>query len=108
MAGTLTFDAGTLIASARDASGLDDLADDTLPNRLADLVAQLAARLDARVKARAAEVITGLLVERLSFFAARRNYPIAGERIERPIIAFGEARSGTTLLQMLLGCDPDA
>jgi hypothetical protein len=108
MARTVTLDAQSLIASARHDTGLDDLADATLPTRLADVVAQLEARLDEPAKTSAAAVINGLLVARLSFFAARREYPIADERIERPIIAFGEARSGTTLLQMLLGCDPDA
>ena len=54
----------------------------------------------------AAIVIHDLLVERLALLADRHRFPIAEERIERPIIAFGEPRSGTTVLQMLLGCDP--
>jgi len=95
-----------LIAAARDAAGLHDLGDDTLPARLALLVEQVAPRLDADGQARAAAVLHGLLTERLAFFEARRRFPLARERIERPIIAMGEARSGTTVLQMLLGCDP--
>jgi hypothetical protein len=105
---TLTLDADHLLGAARDAAGLDDLDDDTLPSRLADLVAHLAGRLDTQAAAAAAAVIHAFLVQRLQFFDDRKHHPIAAERIEQPIITFGEARSGTTLLQMLLGCDPDA
>ena len=101
-----TLDPARLIAAAREAAGLNDLGDDALPARLALLVEQVAPRLDADGQARAAAVLHGLLTERLAFFEARRRFPLAGERIERPIIAMGEARSGTTVLQMLLGCDP--
>jgi hypothetical protein len=106
--GTLTLDADALIAGARERTGLEDLDDASLPQRLTDLVRQLDRLLDADAKPPAAEVVDGLLVERLGFFEARRRYPIAEERIAAPIIAMGEARSGTTLLQILLGCDPDA
>ena len=85
-----------------------DLADDTLPGRLTDLDTQLDGRLDGDVRLRADEVVRSLLAEREAMAEARRRHPIAAERIERPIIAKGEARSGTTLLQMLLGCDPEA
>jgi hypothetical protein len=101
-------DPQALIAAARAATGLADLCDDSLPARLELLVGQVAPRLDAVGEARAAAVLHGLLAQRLAFFEARRRLPIADERIERPIIAMGEARSGTTVLQMLLGCDPDS
>src|SRR5262245_49150387 len=103
-----TLDAGQLIAEARHETGLDDLGADTLPARPDDVVAQISTRVEAAVRPRAAAVVHGLLVQRLTFFEDRRRFPLAAERIERPIITFGEARSGTTLLQMLLGCDPDA
>jgi hypothetical protein len=103
---TVTLDADELVARARDATGLDDLGDDTLATRLASFTGQLAERLDDAGRTRAAAVVHDMLVDRLRFFDARRHRPIAEERIERPIIVFGEARSGTTLLQMLLGCDP--
>lgn len=102
------FDAGELVASAREQTGLVDLDDPTLQDRLATLLAWLDQRLDDRGRARAAAVACGLLVQRLEFFAARRRYPLADERIEAPLIIFGEARSGTTVLQMLLGCAADA
>lgn len=103
---TLRFDALALVAAAREHTGLHDLDDDTLVTRLAALLDQLGDRLDADGRARAAAVVHGLLVDRLEVFGARAAFPIADERIDAPIIAFGEARSGTTLLQMLLGCDP--
>jgi hypothetical protein len=101
-------DAGTLIAASRADAGWHDLGDDTLPGRLEDLVDQLNDRLTPPAEMRAAAVIHGLLVERLRVFGDRARFPIASERVERPIIAFGEGRSGTTLLQMLLGCDPES
>ncbi len=104
----LTLDADERIAAARAETGLADLADDKLSSRLADLAAQLDERLRPEVRGHAAAVIHGLLVQRLQFFEDRRQFPIAAEVIDRPIIAFGEPRSGTTLLQMLLGCDPDS
>jgi hypothetical protein len=105
---TVTLDADELVARASDATGLDDLGDPTLPARLGSFAGQLAERLDDDGRTRAAAVIQGLLVDRLRFFDARSLHPIDEERIERPIIVFGEARSGTTVLQMLLGSDPDA
>jgi hypothetical protein len=101
-------DADSIIAAARDETELEDFADDTLPVRLADLTVQLEGRLAPEVRAPAAAVMQSLLVQRLRFFDDRRQYPIAEETIEQPIITFGEPRSGTTLLQMLLGCDPHA
>jgi hypothetical protein len=103
-----TLDADQLIAAAREHMGLNELGDDTLAERLRELVTQLDDRLVDEARTSAAEVIHGLLVHRLGVLDDRRHHPIADERIERPIIAFGEGRSGTTLLQMLLGCDPDA
>jgi hypothetical protein len=101
-------DADELLASARDETGLDDFGDETLPRRVAELVDQLDARLSAVHRDRAATVVHGLLVQRLQVLGDRSRFPTALEPVERPIIAFGEGRSGTTLLQMLLGCDPES
>ena len=101
-------DAGALVAGARETAGFDDLDDDTLPARIADLVAQLDAQIAPDAQPHAAAVIHDLLVQRLRMLADQQRFTIGHERVEQPIIAFGEPRSGTTLLQMLLGCDPDA
>ena len=108
MAAALALDANGLIAAARQRTGLSDLDDDTLPSRLAYLVAQLDERVAGEARHRAAGVTYDLLCQRLEVVGDRQRYPIAQERIEQPIIAFGEARSGTTVLQMLLGCDHDS
>ena len=97
-----------LIAAARDHTGLEDFGDDTLDSRLSDLVGQLDQRLTGIARDRASDVIFGLLRERLRLISDRHRFPIGNERVERPVIVFGEGRSGTTLLQMLLGCDPDS
>lgn len=49
-----------------------------------------------------------LLTSRLKFFEDFKRYPIGQEKIEKPLFATGEARSGTTFLQALLSVDPNA
>jgi hypothetical protein len=106
---TIPLDPGQLIASAREQTGHSDLDDDSLPDRLAILLSWLDQRLNHDdQRQRAAVVAHGLLVQRLEFLAARDQYPLKDERIETPLVTFGEARSGTTVLQMLLGCDTEA
>jgi hypothetical protein len=56
----------------------------------------------------AAAVCHGLLRARLQFFEDGKRHPVAGEKIERPLFATGEPRSGTTLLHALLSVDPNA
>jgi hypothetical protein len=109
MVATATLDPGALIEEARASAGAHDLGDETLPNRLAELTEQLKRRLDVAARSQARAVIHGLLVQRLALFQARRKHVGVGDEvIDRPVIIFGEGRSGTTLLQMLLGCDVDA
>jgi hypothetical protein len=48
-----------------------------------------------------------LLTSRLRFFEDRKRYSIGDEKIERPLFATGEPRSGTTLLHALLAQDPN-
>ena len=53
--------------------------------------------------------IRKILVNRLKLAADRERLPgIAQERVERPIIVIGFARTGTTLVHSLLAEDPDA
>jgi hypothetical protein len=103
---TDALDSQCLIATARERAGFEDFGDDALPERVASLVAQLERHLDSAGRQKAADVIAGLLLQRLELFGSHAAMPLGEERIERPIIAFGEGRSGTTVLQMLLGCDP--
>jgi hypothetical protein len=71
-------------------------------------VAQIRENLVRREGERqAAEVVHWLLTSRLQFFEDRKRYPIAAEKIIRPVFATGEPRSGTTLLHALLSVDPN-
>jgi len=54
-----------------------------------------------------AETCLWLLTSRLEFFEDFKRYPIAQEKIVRPLFATGEPRSGTTLLHALLSVDPN-
>ena len=108
MSPLLELDPVEILAAAQEHTGLTDLGDDSLPMRISGLISQLDARLGGANREMAAAVLLALVEERLKVFDDRKRLPIARERIERPIIAFGEGRSGTTLLQMLLGCDPES
>ncbi|UXA19581.1 sulfotransferase [Mycobacterium sp. SMC-4] len=99
-------DADVLIADAREASGLNDFGDDTLPGRVAQVVDRInAAGLDDAGVRAAADTISGLLTSRLHVMADHANLPLADERITAPLFATGEPRSGTTLLHALLAED---
>ncbi|HEY3653419.1 MAG TPA: sulfotransferase [Steroidobacteraceae bacterium] len=99
-----TLDLSKLMSEAEHEARASDYGDDSLRNRLSTLVGILqSSGLTADGLVAAHHVIRGLLVSRLRLFADRVRYPVAGERVVRPIIATGEPRSGTTLLQMLLG-----
>ena len=102
-------DADVLIADARDATGLDDFGDDTLPARVAQVVDRInGAGLDGTGVRAAAHTIAGLLTSRLSFMADHANPALREEQITAPLFATGEPRSGTTLLHALLAEDRDS
>lgn len=98
-----------VIRSVRVASGLENVFDDTLHPRLERLLAHLDKDVVSHDAGRRAahETIRDWLVDRALMLADRERYPeICEEVIERPLFATGLPRSGTTLLQMLLGADP--
>ena len=101
-------DAAALLAAAESATGVSDYGDGSLPERFGLAVAQIQkVGMDDAGQRAAAAVCHWLLTSRLQFFADRGRYPIAAEKIERPLFATGEARSGTTLLHALLSVDPN-
>ena len=101
-------DAASLLQRARAQTGLSGFGDDSLPERFATAVDFLnGQRLDPAGEAAAESVCLGLLTSRLEVFEDFRRYPIGEEKIERPIFATGEGRSGTTLLHALLSVDPN-
>ncbi len=102
-------DADKLLAAAESATGLRDYGDDTLPARFRIAVKQIAeVGMDEAGQRAAAGVCHWLLTSRLQFFDDHKRYPMEQEKIERPLIATGEPRGGTTLLHALLSVDPNA
>lgn len=112
---TEILNADKLLAAAKAATGLTALndetcwGDDTLPERFKLAVAQIqSAGMNEDGQQKAADICHWLLTSRLQFFADHKTYSIDQEKIERPLFATGEPRSGTTLLHALLSVDPNA
>ena len=100
--------AAALLARAEAETGLHDYGDDTLATRFGLAVSYLQSRgMDESGQQAAASVCLWLLTSRLQLIEDHKRYPIAAERIEKPLFATGEPRSGTTLLHALLSVDPN-
>ncbi len=100
-------DADALMAQAESSTGLRDYGDGTLRGRFQQAVAYLqSVGMDEAGRQAAAQVCLWLLTSRLEFFEDRNRYPLDQEKIESPLFATGEPRSGTTLLHALLSVDP--
>jgi hypothetical protein len=105
---TEILDAESLLAQAEAQTGLRDYGDDTFAARFAQAAAYLQSLGMAEAgQHAAASVCSWLLTSRLQLIEDRKRYPIAEERIEQPLFATGEPRSGTTLLHALLSVDPN-
>jgi len=103
----------SLVRSARRQSGLQDLGDDfdepATQGALRRLLESLDGEADLHPFGRA--VIRGTLVKslvtRLRLTQLSREHPeIPALPVERPVFIAGLARTGTTLLHRLLGCEP--
>lgn len=105
----MSLDVDTLLATARQQTGLADLGDDSILDGLQRLVAAL--NSEARLSERGQGAMSGLLVRNLANRLRVEHY-LAGhpellERpIDRPMFVFGLPRTGTTLLINLLNADP--
>jgi hypothetical protein len=97
-----------LLELAEERAGLGDFGDEGFRKPLRRLLEYLRADEELAPAARSAagETITELLAHRLRLVADHKRYPIGEERVERPILITGQARSGTTLMHSLLGEDP--
>ncbi|GGB92690.1 sulfotransferase family protein [Novosphingobium endophyticum] len=105
----MDLDPRQLLRHAMEETGLSDWADDTFPERFALAVQHInGIPMDEAGRDAAARNIHWLLTDRLRFFQDRKDYPLAGEVIGRPLFASGEPRSGTTLMHALMSVDPDA
>jgi len=106
----VAFDLQALLTEASVRSGgLQDFGDDSFRPALAVLLRALEAEGDLsdagreRLQARIVE----RLQNRLGLEDYCRRYPeILDERLDDPIVIVGLPRTGTTLLQRILGCDP--
>jgi hypothetical protein len=107
--GSDLLNAEALLAAAESATDLHDYGDDSLPSRFSQAVAHIrSVGMDEAGQCAAASVCHWLLTSRLQLFADHKRHPIAQEKIEKPLFATGEPRSGTTLLHALLSADPNA
>ena len=107
MSGALSADA--LLSRAQAETGFDDWGDQSFTARFALAVDHInGIAMDQAGRAAAADNIHWLLTDRLKFFHDRQLYPLDQEKIERPMFATGEPRSGTTLMHALMSVDPDA
>lgn len=107
---TTRLDTERLLADAREATGLDDLGEDTWQEgleRLADALAGEAALNEIGMQIAAGE-ITLYLANRLGVTDYRRRHPeIADVDVAPPIVIVGQGRTGTTILHDLLAQDPE-
>jgi hypothetical protein len=100
--------ADKLLAQAEAETGLREYGDDTVANRFGQAVSYLRSQgLDEAGQRAAASVCLWLLTSRLQLMEDRKRLAVAEERIEKPLFATGEPRSGTTLLHALLSVDPN-
>ena len=102
-------DADRLVATAHDATGLDDFGGDAWREGLDQLVDAL--RTEARLHELGEQIAAGELVDylsnRLGIIEWRKQHPeITGVDVVPPIVIIGQARTGTTILHDLLAQDP--
>ena len=104
-----TLDEASIIAEARDKTGLTDFGDESfrVPMRMLLKAMEEEAQLNeiGRITQRAR--IAGLLVNRLRTEDYFRKFPeILEQEIRKPLVIVGLGRTGTTMLQRLIACDP--
>lgn len=105
---TSKLDAGSIIALVTDGTDLDRYLDADTRGRFELLIESFNSygTIPAEARPAAIEQIARGLRNRLEVERDRALYPaIAGERIEKPIFVVGSPRTGTTILQCLLGQD---
>ena len=105
----MSLDAASLLAAAREQTGLTDLGDDRILEGLGVLAASLdtEAKLADTGRERVAASIVATLSNRLKVEDYLASHPELLDRpIEKPLFLFGLPRTGTTLAINLLAADP--
>ncbi len=105
--------AESLVRAAKRQSGLDDLGPDFETTTTRDALARLLgavedeAQLHPFGRAVIRGTLVGALVTRLELTQLSKDHPeIPAMPVESPVFIAGLARTGTTLLHRLLGCEP--
>jgi hypothetical protein len=107
--GGTRFDVGTLVESARAATGLEDLGEATWSEGLERLLADLdgPARLNELGRTIVETEVVGYLGNRMQILDWRATHPeVAHGTVTRPVVIVGQPRTGTTILYDLLAQDP--
>jgi Sulfotransferase family len=108
MSGT-RIDTEQIVNQAHEATGLDDLGEDTWQEgleRLADSLAAEAALSELGEQIAAGECVTYLTNRLCVTDFRRRNPQVAEADVSPPIVIVGQGRTGTTILHDLLAQDP--
>jgi hypothetical protein len=107
--GVVPLDAGSLVATARRNTGLDDFGADEWVEPFEVFMRSLEEDADLHLLGRllARAEILNLLEVRLQVENEFRLHPeIADEEIAKPVFIMGQGRSGTSALQNLISADP--
>jgi hypothetical protein len=99
----------SLVEAARKASGLNDFVDDSFQEPMRRLITSLEteARLHPLGRITMRETLVRSLVNRLRLEDLCARHPeIEGTEVVAPVFVVGLQRTGTTLLQRLLTCEP--
>ena len=105
----VSLDPESILAEARDRTGLEDFGDPSFEGPFRRLVWSMDAEAGLHEVGRATqrERVVGLLVNRLRAEAAFAHHPeIEDESITEPFVIVGLARTGTTMLHRTLSTDP--
>ncbi len=103
------FDVDSLVADAREQTGLTDFGDDPWREALAVLASSLDREANLHDVGRAVQRqrLVDSLAVRLTFVDACKGAPeILAERVDDPVVIVGLARTGTTMLHRLVSSDP--
>ena len=102
-------DVESILAEARDKTGLDDFGDDSFREPMERLLRSLEeeAALSPTGRAMQRARVVGLLVNRLRAEDHFKRFPeILEEEIREPLVIVGLARTGTTMLHRMIAADP--
>jgi hypothetical protein len=106
---TISLDAESILAEAREKTALDDFGDDSFREPMARLLRSMEeeAELSAVGRAMQRARLVGLLVNRLRAEDHFARFPeILDEDIREPLVIVGLARTGTTMLHRMIASDP--